>query len=73
MDIRTSGLADRGGGSHLQEEGPEGVLSIIIFIGVFSHIYPNPKCLLSKLMSTQCPHLFKILLYLKETAVQCFC
>lgn len=29
MDIRTSGLADRGGGSHLQEEGPEGVLSNI--------------------------------------------
>lgn len=28
MDIRTSGLADRGG-SHLQEEGPEGVLSNI--------------------------------------------
>lgn len=29
MDIRNSGLADHGGGSHLQEEGPEGVLSNI--------------------------------------------
>lgn len=42
MDIRTSGLADRGGGSHLQEEGPEGVLSIIIFIGFFFPHLPKP-------------------------------
>lgn len=54
MDIRTSGLADRGGGSHLQEEGPEGVLSNIplfivgyivgyynIYWGFFPHL-PKP-------------------------------
>lgn len=40
MDIRTSGLADRGGGSHLQEEGPEGVLSNIpLYIVGYYNIY----------------------------------
>lgn len=39
MDIRTSGLADRGGGSHLQEEGPEGVLSNIPLYIVGYNIY----------------------------------